>query len=121
MASVTRMQVQTFVSAVYNPEKSLPYQHTADYEWLQLKFLVTTFIFGALRNQNYTDPNKVGRNLGIKMRLENVKFGKQLLGDGFPRPCCDITASQLVAAATPRRSPGTLPIRTTSRKSSHFV
>ena len=53
---------------MFNGEKDMKYQtrNEFDPEWLQTKFLVISFIFGALRNQNYTGFTLGRQKLGPK-------------------------------------------------------
>ena len=64
----TRVQVGTFIASMFNSEKDMKYQtrNEFDPEWLQTKFLVVSFIFGALRNQNYTGSSNGRQKPGPK-------------------------------------------------------
>lgn len=87
------------MNSPWRKDKKMKYQHTTvvDFLWIQYKFLCGCLIFGALRNQNFTGSQRVSKNLGTRVQLKNIKYGKQLLSDGHIRPTVDITAKSSAA------------------------
>ena len=79
-------------------------QTTVDFMWIQYKFLVSSLIFGALRSQNFTDPQESAKILErmCSSRTSSMASSSSATGTFVPR---SILQQQIVCCTYPRVKP----------------